>query len=178
MRIARQSDTALRLAEELERHPAVARVRYPGLPSHPQHDLAKRQMAFGGSILAVDLAGGLEAGRRFVEGVRLAQMASSLGGPETLVNSPANSTHAGLSPDELEAAGIGPGLVRISVGLEHVDDLLADFDAGPRRLSGSGRQRRRGSSPRADFAGTRRAIILSCRRAGRRRSGTGHRWCG
>jgi cystathionine beta-lyase/cystathionine gamma-synthase len=128
VRIARQSETALRLAEELERHPAVAAVRYPGLPSHPQFDLAKRQMSSGGSILAVDLAGGLEAGRRFVERVQLAQMASSLGGPETLVTSPANSTHAGLTPAELEAAGIGPGLVRVSVGLEHADDLLADFD--------------------------------------------------
>jgi cystathionine beta-lyase/cystathionine gamma-synthase len=127
VRIARQSETALRLAEQLERHPHVAAVRYPGLPSHPQFDLAKRQMASGGSILALDLTGGLEAGRRFVERVRVAQMASSLGGPETLVTSPANSTHAGLTPGELEAAGIGPGLVRVSVGLEHVDDLLADF---------------------------------------------------
>lgn len=127
VRIARQSDTALRLAEELEHHRAVASVRYPGLASHPQHDLAKRQMAYGGAMLALDLAGGLDAGRQFVEGVRLAQMASSLGGPETLVSSPANSTHAGLSPAELEAAGIGPGLVRVSVGLEHADDLLADF---------------------------------------------------
>jgi cystathionine beta-lyase/cystathionine gamma-synthase len=128
VRIAHQSTTAQRLAEYLETHPAVARTRYPGLASHPQHDLAKRQMTMGGSIMAVDLAGGLEAGRRFVEGVRLAQMASSLGGPETLVCSPANSTHAGLTRDELEQAGIGPGLVRISVGLEHPDDLLADFD--------------------------------------------------
>jgi cystathionine beta-lyase/cystathionine gamma-synthase len=128
VRIAHQSTTAQRLAEHLETHPAVACTRYPGLASHPQHDLAKRQMTMGGSIMAIDLAGGLEAGRQFVEGVRLAQMASSLGGPETLVCSPANSTHAGLTPDELEQAGIGPGLVRISVGLEHPDDLLADFD--------------------------------------------------
>jgi cystathionine beta-lyase/cystathionine gamma-synthase len=128
VRIARQSETAQRLAEHLEGHPAVARALYPGLASHPQHDLAKRQMTMGGSIIAIDLAGGLEAGRRLVEGVRLAQMASSLGGPETLVCSPANSTHAGLTPDELAAAGIGPGLVRISVGLEHVDDLIADLD--------------------------------------------------
>jgi cystathionine beta-lyase/cystathionine gamma-synthase len=128
VRIAYQSTTAQRLAEHLETHPAVACTRYPGLASHPQHDLAKRQMTMGGSIMAIDLAGGLDAGRQFVEGVRLAQMASSLGGPETLVCSPANSTHAGLTPDELEQAGIGPGLVRISVGLEHHDDLLADFD--------------------------------------------------
>ena len=128
VRITRQSETAQRLAEHLEGHPAVARTLYPGLPSHPQHDLAKRQMTMGGGVIAIDLAGGLEAGKRFVEGVRLAQMASSLGGPETLVCSPANSTHAGLTPDELAEAGIGPGLVRISVGLEHVDDLIADLN--------------------------------------------------
>jgi cystathionine beta-lyase/cystathionine gamma-synthase len=136
VRVARQSDTAQRLAEHLESHPAVARVMYPGLTSHPQHDVAKRQMTMGGSMIAIDLAGGVEAGRGFVEGVRLAQMASSLGGPETLVCSPANSTHAGLTPDELAAADIGPGLVRISVGLEHVDDLIADLDAA---LSGAER---------------------------------------
>jgi cystathionine beta-lyase/cystathionine gamma-synthase len=129
VRVARQSATALALAEHLSEHPAVAEVRYPGLVSHPQHDVAKRQMTTGGTILAVELVGGLDASRRLVEGVRLAQMASSLGGPETLVNSPAHSTHAGLTPDELAAAGIGPGLVRISAGLEHADDLIADLDA-------------------------------------------------
>lgn len=127
VRIARQSDTALRLASWLEDHPAVNYVRYPGLDSHPQREVAKRQMELGGGLLAVDLAGGIDAGRRFVESVRLAQMASSLGGPETLVTHPASSTHAGLTPAELEAAGIGPGLVRVSVGLEHADDLVADF---------------------------------------------------
>jgi len=127
VRIERQSATALRLAEWLEGHPAVRSVRYPHLPSHPQHDLAKRQMAYGGAMLAVDLAGGRPAGQAFVEGVRLARMAATLGGPETLIVSPANSTHVGLSDAELEAAGIGPGLIRVSVGLEHPDDLLADF---------------------------------------------------
>ncbi|MEZ5217131.1 MAG: PLP-dependent transferase [Ilumatobacteraceae bacterium] len=78
-------------------------------------------------MLSFDLADGLGAGRTFVEAVGLARMATSLGGPETLVASPANSTHASLYPDELEAAGIGPGLVRCSVGLEHPDDLIADF---------------------------------------------------
>jgi cystathionine beta-lyase/cystathionine gamma-synthase len=128
LRVERQSATALRLAEWFEAHPAVAAVRYPHLPSHPQYDLAKRQMAYGGATLAVDLAGGRPAGKQFVEGVRLARMAATLGGPETLVTSPANSTHVALSDDELTAAGIGPGLVRISVGLEHPADLLADFE--------------------------------------------------
>ncbi len=129
VRLARQCDTALTLATWLESHPAVASVRYPFLASHPQHDLARRQMTMGGSMLAVELAGGLVAGRRFVEGTRVAQLASSLGGPETLVTHPASSTHAGLTPDERAAAGITDGLVRVSVGLEHPDDLRADFAA-------------------------------------------------
>jgi cystathionine beta-lyase/cystathionine gamma-synthase len=129
VRLARQSDTAHRLAGFLERHPAVQRVNYPGLASHPQHELAKRQMRLFGGLLSVELRGGLDAGRRFVEGVTLAQMAPSLGGPETLVNSPANSTHAALTPRERGAAGITDGLVRVSVGLEHPDDLISDFRA-------------------------------------------------
>jgi cystathionine beta-lyase/cystathionine gamma-synthase len=78
-------------------------------------------------VLSFDLAGGVDSGRRFLEAVLLAQMATSLGGPETLVTSPALTTHAGLGPDELLAAGITPGLIRVSVGLEHEDDLIADF---------------------------------------------------
>jgi cystathionine beta-lyase/cystathionine gamma-synthase len=127
IRLARQSATALRLARFLESQSAVARVNYPGLESHPQHGLARRQMSDFGGVLSFDLAGGVEAGRRFLETVSLAQMATSLGGPETLVTSPALTTHAGLGPDELLAAGITPGLIRVSVGLEHEHDLIADF---------------------------------------------------
>jgi cystathionine beta-lyase/cystathionine gamma-synthase len=127
IRIARQSATASALAQALTLHPAVREVNYPGLASHPQHELAARQMSNYGSMLSFDLCGGLDAGRRFVEGVQLAVMASSLGGPETLVSSPANSTHVGLSRDELTAAGITPGMIRVSVGLEHADDVIADF---------------------------------------------------
>jgi cystathionine beta-lyase/cystathionine gamma-synthase len=127
VRLRQQSDSAQRLAEELEDHPAVARVRYPGLASHPQHDLAKRQMALFGGLLTFDVAGGLDAGRRFVEGVKVAQLATSLGGPETLVTHPATTTHVNLTPDELAAVDIGPGTVRVSLGLEHVDDIVADF---------------------------------------------------
>jgi cystathionine beta-lyase/cystathionine gamma-synthase len=129
VRVERQSATASTLATYLEAHPAVARVNYPGLESHPQHALAGRQMSAGGSLMSFDLAGGLDAGRAFVEAVQLARMAPSLGGPETLVTSPANSTHASLRPEELADAGIGPGLIRCSVGLEHPDDLVADFAA-------------------------------------------------
>ena len=94
---------------------------------HPEHELAMRQMSAGGTLVTFDLAGGLEAGRRFVEAVQLAQHATSLGGPETLVTHPASTTHVNLLPDELEANGIGPGTIRVSVGLEHADDLIADL---------------------------------------------------
>lgn len=135
VRLERQADSALALGRFFEQHRAVAWVRHPHLESHPQYDLGKRQMRNGGSVLAVELAGGIDAGRQFVQSVRLARMATSLGGPETLVTHPASSTHAGLSAAEREAIGISDGLLRISVGLEHVDDLTADFTAAlaPRR---------------------------------------------
>lgn len=126
VRLRQQSETALRLAEALERHPAVESVRYPGLESHPQHDLAKRQMDSYGGLVAFDLVGGFEAGRTFVEAVRLCQLATSLGGPETLVTHPASTSHVNLTPEEREASGIGLGSIRVSCGLEHPDDVLAD----------------------------------------------------
>jgi cystathionine beta-lyase/cystathionine gamma-synthase len=127
VRLRRQCDTAQRLAEMLEQHPAVSVVCYPGLESFPQRDLAKRQMAMPGGLLAFDLKGGLEAGRQFVESVKIAQLATSLGGPETLVTHPASTTHVGLLPEELADAGISAGTIRVSAGLEHADDLLDDF---------------------------------------------------
>jgi cystathionine beta-lyase/cystathionine gamma-synthase len=129
VRTRQQCATAQRLAELLDDHPAVERVHYPGLDSHPQRDLAKRQMALGGGILSVDLHGGWEAARGFVQGLHLAHLATSLGGPETLVAHAASSFAAMVPPDERRALGIGDGLVRISVGLEHPDDLLADVAA-------------------------------------------------
>jgi cystathionine beta-lyase/cystathionine gamma-synthase len=127
VRFRQQTETALLLGEALEAHDAVAGVMYPGLESHPQRELAKRQMQLTGGVLAFDVRGGLEGGRRFVESVRLAQLASSLGGPETLVTHPASTTHVNLTPEELEANGIGQGTVRVSVGLEHSDDIIHDF---------------------------------------------------
>ena len=111
----------------LEAHPAIDRVFYPGLPSHPQYELAKRQLDLPGGLITFDLAGGRDAGRRLVEPVELAQLATSLGGPETLLTHPASTTHVGLLPKELEAAGIGEGTVRMSCGLEDADDLAADL---------------------------------------------------
>lgn len=119
-------ETAHALAERLSAHGAVDRVRYPGLASHPQHELAMRQMRSGGSIVVLDLAGGYDAGKAFVERVELALPAVSLGGPETLVTHPASMSAASLSPQERTAMGIPEGMLRISVGLEHVDDVIAD----------------------------------------------------
>jgi len=127
VRLARQSETAQRLAEFLEGHDAVSRVAYPGLESHPQHDLAQRQLSFMGGLLTFDLLGGREAGEKFVESTRLAILASTLGGPETLVTHPASTTHVGLTEEEQAATGIGPGTIRVSCGLEDAGDVVADF---------------------------------------------------
>lgn len=126
-RLRQQCEGAQILAELLEAHPAVDNVRYPGLASHPQHDLARRQMTMFGGLITFDLVAGLEAGRSFVEGMTIAQLAPSLGGPETLVTHPASTTHVNLSQREREASGIGDGTVRVSVGLEHPNDLARDF---------------------------------------------------
>jgi cystathionine beta-lyase/cystathionine gamma-synthase len=128
VRTARQADTALAVAGWLEGHQAVERVHHPGLASHPQHDLARRQMRRSGTVLAFELAGGRDAARRLIDRVELVRRATSLGGPETLVCHPMTTTHASLTPDEQVDAGVTPGLVRMSVGLEHVDDLVADLD--------------------------------------------------
>jgi cystathionine beta-lyase/cystathionine gamma-synthase len=127
VRLRQQSLGAQQLAEMLDADDRVECVCYPGLASHPQYQLGQRQMAMSGGLLTIDLAGGLAAGQSFVEALDVAQLATSLGGPETLVTHPASTTHVNLSADELAANGIGPGTVRISVGLEHPDDLVADM---------------------------------------------------
>lgn len=126
VRVRQACETAQHLAEVLEDHPGVGRVHHPGLDSHPQRELAKRQMSHGGSNLSFEVPGGVEGGRRFVDAVRLCRLAPSLGGPETLVTHPASTTAAALMPEEREGMGITDGLVRMSVGLEHVDDIEAD----------------------------------------------------
>lgn len=122
-----QADVALRLAHVLAAHPGVAAVHYPGLADHPQHELASRQLHCPPTVLAVDLSGGLDGARTMIDGVRLARPATSLGGPETLVCHSASSTHVSLTPDEQQRIGITEGLVRISVGLEDADELIADL---------------------------------------------------
>ena len=126
VRLRQQTATASALAAALEAHPAVEAVHYPGLASHPQHHLAQQQMQGPGGLVAFDLRGGIEAGRAFLEGVSVVQMATSLGGPESLAVHPASTTHVSLLPEELEAAGIGGGTIRFSAGLEHTDDVVAD----------------------------------------------------
>lgn len=127
VRIERQSANAMKVAKFLEKHGKVARVHHPGLPSHPDHKLAKKQMKGFGSMLAFDLKGGLPAARKFCDNIQLFLLAASLGGVESLVVLPAFSSHYRMSAEELEQAGITPGTVRVSIGIEDADDLIADL---------------------------------------------------
>ncbi len=126
-RIERQQATAGGIAELLEAHPAVASVNYPGLKSHPTHALVAAQQAGPGAMLSFELAGGTEAVRDLVESLEIFTLAESLGGVESLIAHPATMTHAAMTPEQRATAGIGDGLVRLSVGLEHVEDLIADL---------------------------------------------------
>lgn len=141
--MARHGESALKIAQWLEQHQGVERVVYPGLPSHPQHALAKKQMApsygaglrpagpgnFGGMITFY-IEGGLDEARRFLESVQLFTLAESLGGVESLIEHPAIMTHASVPPDMRRDLGISDTLIRLSVGIEHVDDLIADLERG------------------------------------------------
>ncbi len=128
VRTAHQAASAHGLATWLEAHPAVAQVHYPGLASHPQHELAVRQMQQHGTVLAFELAGGLDAARSLLDGVELVRCATSLGGPETLACHPMTTTHASLTPEEQASAGVTEGLVRVSLGLEDLADIVADVE--------------------------------------------------
>lgn len=134
LRLLAQSRAAQELAEWLERQPAVARVHYPGLASHPQHSLAGRQMRAGGGILSLELHGGRAAAWRLIDATRLLSITANLGDVKTTITHPASTTHGRLSPEERAASGIGEGLVRLSVGLESLADIQADLARG---LAGS-----------------------------------------
>jgi cystathionine gamma-lyase len=127
LRMERQCASALQIAQWLERHPKIARVHYPGLPSHPQHALAKRQMHAFGAMITVEVKGGGDEARRWLERCRLFTLAESLGGVESLISLPALMTHASTPVEIRKAIGISDGLVRISVGIEDTDDLIADL---------------------------------------------------
>lgn len=130
LRMERHSINGLAIARWLEGRRGVERVIYPWLESHPQHALARRQMAGGGGIVSFVIAGGLPAARSFLENCRLFTLAESLGGVESLVNHPAIMTHASVTPEVRERLGISDALIRLSVGIEDADDLIADLDQG------------------------------------------------
>lgn len=128
VRMDRHCSNALALARHFEQHSAVEAVRYPFLPSHPQHALARRQMSQGGGIVVLELKGGLEAGRRFLDRVKMVSHSANLGDTRTIVTHPASTTHSKLTPAERQAVAISDGLIRISVGLEHIGDIVADIE--------------------------------------------------
>lgn len=135
VRTERQSATAQVLAERLQADPRIESVFYPGLPSHPQAHLVGPQLRQTGGLVTFDVAGGLDAGRLLVESTKICRLATSFGGTESMLTHPASTTHVGLRPDEMAAAGVAPGTIRMSVGLEHVDDIWADLDAALPNLS-------------------------------------------
>ena len=127
VRVERAQQSAMEIARWLVKQPEVSAVRYIGLESHPQHELAKRQMSGFGSMISFELKGGMKAGRQLMDHVRVATLAVSLGGVESLIEHPASMTHASISPADRRAAGYSDGLVRYSVGIEDVEDLIADL---------------------------------------------------
>src|SRR4029453_16092986 len=128
LRMERHSANAQTLAEFLEQHDNVERVHYPGLASHPHHDVAKRELTTGcGGMLAFEVKGGVEPAKKVCDSLELAWVATSLGGIKTLVGHAASTTHRQMDPGARRAAGIGDGLIRVSVGLEDADDIVEDF---------------------------------------------------
>ena len=127
VRMERHCSNALQLAQFLEGHNAVERVFYPLLPSHPQYELAKKQMKLGGGIVTFEIKGGTEAALRFLNGIKMISLSSNLGDARSIVTHPATTTHSKLKPEERAAVGISDGLVRVSVGLEHIDDIVEDI---------------------------------------------------
>ena len=127
VRVEAHSKNALTLAEKLEQHPSINWVRYPFLKSHPQQEIAKKQMKLGGSIIAFEIKGGVAAGKRFIDNIRLCSISANLGDTRSIITHPASSTHAKLSSEERLAVEITDGMIRLSVGLEHTDDIWNDL---------------------------------------------------
>ncbi len=128
IRIDRAQENAMKVAEYLESHPKIAWVKYPGLKSHPQYDLAKKQMRGPGAMISFELKGGYEAGKRLMDNVKFCVLAVSLGGIETLIQHPASMTHSKLSKEARNVGGITQGLVRLAIGIEEVEDIIADLE--------------------------------------------------
>lgn len=128
LRIDRAQESAMKIAEYLEKHPKVSWIKYPGLKSHPQYELARQQMYGPGSMMAFELKGGFEAGKKLMDNVQLILLAVSLGGVESLIQHPASMTHSKISHEKKIEAGISDGLVRFAVGIENVEDIIADLE--------------------------------------------------
>jgi len=128
VRMDRHCQNALQLAKHLELHDEVIRVKYPFLPSHPQHDLAKKQMRFGGGVVSFELKGGIERGRNFLNSLKMLSHSANLGDTRSIATHPASTTHSKLTDKEREAVGIAPGLIRVSVGLEDISDIIKDLE--------------------------------------------------
>ena len=128
LRLERAQQNAMKIAKFLESHPKIAWIKYPGLATHPQYELAKKQMTGAGAMMSFGVKGGYEAGSRLMDNVHLALLAVSLGGVETLIQHPASMTHSAVSAEDKQAAGITDDLVRFSVGIEDVEDIIADLD--------------------------------------------------
>ncbi|GGG34703.1 O-succinylhomoserine sulfhydrylase [Dokdonia pacifica] len=128
VRVEKHCENALALAKQLEKHPRVKQVRYPFLPSHPQFELAQKQMKLGGNIVTIEIEGGLESGRAFLNAIEMCSLTANLGDTRTIVSHPASTTHGKLSVEERQSVGITDGLIRISVGLEHVHDIIQDVE--------------------------------------------------
>ncbi|MFM7221797.1 MAG: trans-sulfuration enzyme family protein [Bacteroidota bacterium] len=127
VRMEKHTQNALHIAKQLEGHPALNWVKYPFLPSHPRYEIATRQMSNGGGILTFELKSGLEGGRKFLNGLKWLSMTNNLGDSRTIASHPASTTHSKLSEEERAAVGITPGLIRLSVGLEHPDDIIEEI---------------------------------------------------
>ncbi len=127
VRVEAHSKNALTLAEKIEQHPKINWVRYPFLKSHPQYEIAKKQMKLGGSIIAFEVKGGIDAGKRFIDHIKLCSISANLGDTRSIITHPASSTHAKLSSEERLAVEITDGMIRLSVGLEHTDDIWKDL---------------------------------------------------
>jgi O-succinylhomoserine sulfhydrylase len=127
VRMQRHCESALKIAETLQSHPNVAWVKYPFLPSHPQYAIAKKQMKMGGGVFCLEIKGGLEAGRKFLDSLEMLSVTANLGDTRSIASHPASTTHSRLTDEQRLSVGITPGLIRISVGLENVNDIIGDI---------------------------------------------------
>ncbi|MCJ8289416.1 MAG: O-succinylhomoserine sulfhydrylase [Crocinitomicaceae bacterium] len=128
LRIERHSENALKIAERLEKHPSIKSVRYPFLTSHPNYELAKKQMSLGGGIVSFEIKGGIEAGKQFLDGLKMFSLTANLGDTRSIATHPASTTHSKLSQEERVEVGITDGLVRLSIGLENCEDIWQDLE--------------------------------------------------